>query len=184
MVGRQRSGVAGSWTRSGETELAFGGKGRARDGEAKMSMFRLPRMGGPRARRYGRHKAIAILVTFAAVWIVVRFLLPDRAIVDKLEKWANPLPGPEEAFRERLSGVLVEAPAVIEKVLPDTTLSVGAGPTQRFVARTPAGHPFTVFRDLAAAPSLAVGDTLTLRGTYAWDPRGGVLRSPPSGKSD
>jgi hypothetical protein len=122
------------------------------------------------SERYGRHKAIAILVTFALGWLAVRFWAPE---------WKGSLPwafadSPRRAFEERRSGVPVRAFGIVEAALPDSSLA--AGVAVRWRARTRDGHPFTWLQDPASsAVPAAPGDSLMLRGRYEWDSTGGTV---------
>jgi hypothetical protein len=122
------------------------------------------------SERYGRHKAIAILVTFALGWLAIRLWAPE---------WKGSLPwafadSPRRAFEERRSDIPVRAFGVVEAPLPDSSL--GGGAAVRWRARTRDGHPFTWLQDPAAPPvSAAPGDSLLLRGRYVWDSTGGTV---------
>lgn len=128
--------------------------------------------------RYGRHKAIAILVTFALGWGAVKILAPE---------WQGSLPwafakSPKRAFDERASDVPVQAHGVIEAAAPDTMLAGDAAP--RWRARTTTGHPFTWLPAPGSAPAgVAAGDSLHVRGRYVWDPSGGTIVTGESGRS-
>ena len=113
-------------------------------------------------RRYQKSKVWAILITFGLGWIVLKsFPVDTERIVQTL---ISPPPAPGEAFRERESGIPVQARAVIES----------ADPAEPGVwkARSLDGHPFRLVWE-AAGPPPAAGDTLLVRGTYEWDPEGG-----------
>lgn len=134
-------------------------------------------MSGSR-ERYGRHKAIAILVTFALGWTAVKILAPE---------WQGSLPWafaktPKRAFEERASGVPVQARGVIEAAAPDTVLQGDVAP--RWRARTRDGHPFTWLAVPGSAPpGVAPGDSLLVRGRYVWDPAGGTVVTGEPGRS-
>ncbi len=131
-----------------------------------------------RRERYGRHKAIAILVTFALGWAAVKILAPE---------WQGSLPWafaktPKRAFDERASGVPVQAHGVIEAAAPDTLLS--GEPAARWRARATDGHPFTWLPVPGSAPpGAAVGDSLHVRGRYVWDPAGGTVVTGEPGRT-
>jgi hypothetical protein len=140
-----------------------------------------PRTRGAR-QRYQRHKVIAIVVTFAVGWAAWK-LLPDGALP---ARWTRPPPPtPDSAFRDRASGMTVEATAVVEEALPDSVDALGAGSLRRWRLRTVTGHPFVLVEDVlveppGAGPAPAPGDTLRVRGTYEWSNTGGTVRSAPS----
>ena len=128
--------------------------------------------------RYGRHKAIAILVTFALAWLAIKVWAPE---------WKGSLPwafadSPRRAFEERRSDVPVRAFGVLEAALPDS--AVAGGMAVRWRARSRDGHPFTWLQDPGAAPvSAAPGDSLMLRGRYVWDSTGGTIVTGEAGTS-
>ena len=127
----------------------------------------LPRGRGQSAR-YGRHKVVAALVTFAVVWIWLKWFAPD--VRESLEAFG--VRTPEHCFREKVSGELVQARVTVEETLPDS--AVAGTPLGRWRVRSDDGHPFLLLAEgpLPGAPS----DTLRLRGRYDWDPRGGTVR--------
>ncbi len=128
--------------------------------------------------RYGRHKAIAILVTFVLGLAAVRILAPE---------WQGSLPwafakSPKRAFDERASNIPVQAHGVIEAAAPDTLLAGGRAP--RWRVRTADGHPFTWLAVPGTAPpGAAAGDSLHVRGRYVWDPAGGTVVTGEPGRS-
>lgn len=124
------------------------------------------------AERYGRHKVVAILVTFAVGWAAIKLFAPG---LEGSFAWFGAWT-PKRAFEQRASHVPVRATGVLESRLPDTTLA--AGVAVRWRARGADGHPFTWLQD-PAVPALraAAGDTVRARGEYVWDPRGGAVRT-------
>ena len=80
----------------------------------------------------------------------------------------------EAAFRARSSGVWVEVSGEVARLLPDDTQG---SRHQRFVLRLPSGQSLLVAHNVDLAPRLAlqVGDALSARGEYEWNPEGGVL---------
>jgi hypothetical protein len=126
---------------------------------------------------------IAILVTFAVIWIVLKFLFPEG--VPHLEELAVSR-SPEELFAERRSGVVLEVEGVVEGVLPDSTRLDAERASQRIRFRTHSGHPLTILHDPSATGRIraAYQDTIAVRGTYHWSLQGGLLVTggSPSGE--
>lgn len=81
----------------------------------------------------------------------------------------------ERAFESRRSGVLVEGRGRVVRILPDD----GAGSRhQRFIVRVDSGTTVLVAHAMDVAgrvSSLQVGDELSFRGEYVWNPRGGLV---------
>jgi hypothetical protein len=81
-------------------------------------------------------------------------------------------------YREKRSDVVVEAGAVVGRLLPDDTeTSDGSSRHQRFIARLPTGATVLVAHniDLASRVPLREGDNIRFRGEYEWTDRGGVV---------
>ena len=134
--------------------------------------------------RYGRHKVIAALVTFAVLWIVLKVLFPDGALEGILRGMVRSTPTPEKLFAERTSDVALETIGVVEAVLADSLLPGAERATlQRVRFRSDSGHPLTLVHDLAVAPrvALAAGDSVSVRGRYLWTTGGGLLVTVPQG---
>lgn len=121
-------------------------------------------------RRYGRNKVVAAVVTFVVLWIWLKFFAPDWR--DTLAGFGTRTPG--YAFRERLSGVVVQSRAVVEEMLPDSSVA-GSEPLRRAKLRAPDGHPFTLQRAADKPLPLSPGDTVRVRGIYDWGLRGGAV---------
>ena len=79
-----------------------------------------------------------------------------------------------EAFRERRSGLMVEAEGTVERLLPDDR---EGSPHQRMIIRLGGGQTVLVSHNIELAPRVpaAVGDRLAFRGQYEWNDRGGVV---------
>jgi hypothetical protein len=81
----------------------------------------------------------------------------------------------ERMWEARRSDAWVEVAGVVEKLLPDDR---HGSRHQRFIVRLDGGHRILVSHNLDLAPridALAAGDTVTVRGEYEWNPRGGVV---------
>jgi hypothetical protein len=122
---------------------------------------------------------IAILVTFAVLYGGIKLFVPQQKL-DNLAQTFAPASTPERAFAERLSGIELEVLGIVEEVLADTLEGHTDPPSvvhQRFRFRSFSGHPMAVLCEIPAQGRLAlsVGDTLSLRGEYRWDTRGGTL---------
>lgn len=79
-----------------------------------------------------------------------------------------------EAFRTHRSNVQVEARGRVARVLPDDR---EGSPHERFIVRVEGGVTVLVAHnlDLAARAPVMVGDSVTVRGEYEWNDRGGVI---------
>ena len=79
-----------------------------------------------------------------------------------------------DAFRDRRSGIRVETTGVAIKLLPDDR---EGSAHQRFIFRLSGGHTVLVAHNIDLAPRvpLSRGDSVTIRGQYEWNDRGGVL---------
>jgi hypothetical protein len=78
-----------------------------------------------------------------------------------------------DAFRERRSGVEVEATGVVTRSLPD---DLEGSKHQRFILRV-GDQTVLVAHNIDLAPRVPVseGDTVQLRGEYEWNQLGGVI---------
>lgn len=79
------------------------------------------------------------------------------------------------AFESRADGVPVEGEGQVVKVLADDR---EGSRHQRFIVRLASGHSILIAHniDIAARVSpLQEGDTVSFRGEYAWNPKGGVV---------
>lgn len=79
-----------------------------------------------------------------------------------------------EAFRERRSGVVVEAGGTVERLLAD---DLEGSPHQRLIVRLGGGQTVLISHNIELAPRVpaAPGDRLEFRGQYEWNDRGGVV---------
>ncbi len=114
-----------------------------------------------------RRRLILIAVGLAAVLLARALgLAPSGdAAVDSVE----------EAFRAQRSGVMLTVEAVVSRTLADDD---EGSRHQRFIARRSGGHTVLVAHNIDLAPrlsGLSVGDSVTIRGQYEWNDRGGVL---------
>lgn len=79
------------------------------------------------------------------------------------------------AFENRRSGVLVEGRGTVVRLLPD---DLAGSRHQRFIVRLDSGTTVLIAHaiDVAGRVSpLQVGDQLSFRGEYVWNPRGGLV---------
>ncbi len=79
-----------------------------------------------------------------------------------------------EAFRERRSGIVVEAEGTVERLLADDR---EGSPHQRLIVRLAGGQTVLVSHNIDLAPRVPAepGDRLGFRGQYEWNERGGVV---------
>ena len=79
-----------------------------------------------------------------------------------------------EAFRERRSGLVVEAEGTVERLLAD---DLEGSAHQRFILRLAGGQTLLVSHNIDLAPRVPArpGDRIAFRGQYEWNERGGVL---------
>ena len=79
-----------------------------------------------------------------------------------------------EAFRERRSGVMVEAEGTVERLLAD---DLEGSAHQRFIVRLAGGQTLLVSHNIDLAPRVPASpnDRISFRGQYEWNERGGVV---------
>ncbi len=80
----------------------------------------------------------------------------------------------EAAYQQRLSGITVEITGRVEHLLPDDSED---SHHQRFILRLPSGHTVLIAHNIDLAPRVPVspGDSVTVRGEYEYNERGGVI---------
>ena len=79
------------------------------------------------------------------------------------------------AFEARADDVPVEGEGQVVKVLPDDDKG---SRHQRFIVRLASGHSILIAHNIDLAPRVSPlneGDTVSFRGEYAWNPKGGVV---------
>jgi hypothetical protein len=91
-----------------------------------------------------------------------------------------------QAFRAHRSNVSVEAGGRVVRVLRDDR---EGSPHQRFIVRVGGGVSVLVAHNLDLAPRVPVspGDSVTVRGEYEWNDKGGVIHwthRDPDGRHD
>ncbi len=80
----------------------------------------------------------------------------------------------QRAYDDRISNIVVETDVLVTSVLP----AIEQAPNQQvFLVELDSGLQLRVRHDLDAAPSVPVspGETIRLRGEYAWSADGGVI---------
>ncbi len=79
-----------------------------------------------------------------------------------------------EAFRNRESGLMVEAFGEVTRVLSDDTHPPRH---QRFIVELAGGHTLLIAHNIDLAPRVPVdqGMSVAFRGEYEWNERGGVI---------
>jgi len=79
-----------------------------------------------------------------------------------------------DAYRNRRSGLMVEAVGVVERLLADDD---EGSRHQRFVVRLPDGSTVLVTHNLDLAPRVPIVENADIhfRGQYEWNDRGGVI---------
>lgn len=80
----------------------------------------------------------------------------------------------EAAYEQQRSGVMVEVSGQVGRLLPDDTEGT---PHQRFILDLSNGQTLLIAHNLSLAKRVPVlvGDRVTVRGQYEWNPEGGVL---------
>ena len=81
----------------------------------------------------------------------------------------------EQAFANRTSDLMVTATGRVEKVLAD---DLKGSKHQRFLVELPSGHTILVAHNIDLAPrvpDLREGTSITVRGEYEWNEKGGVV---------
>ena len=122
-----------------------------------------------------------LLALFALAALVgVRTLLRDS---EALAQATVPVSSPDaaagverihRAFRDRESGVMVEASGVVRRLLADDD---EGSRHQRFIVEIGGDHSLLVSHNIDLAPrvDLTEGDVVAFRGQFEWNDRGGVL---------
>lgn len=116
-----------------------------------------------------------VSVAIAAIVLLLTYLWSERNAIESVTT-------PDEqgiaainaAYAAQRSGVMVEVQGRVDAVLRDDT---DGSRHQRFILRLSDGHTLLVSHNIDLAPRapLAVGDTVSLRGQYEWNAKGGVL---------
>ena len=78
-------------------------------------------------------------------------------------------------YRERRSDVFVEGAGKVARILPD---DLRGARHQRLIVELGSGHTLLVSHNIDIAPrieALSIGDSISFRGEYEWNQRGGVL---------
>jgi hypothetical protein len=79
------------------------------------------------------------------------------------------------AFKNRRSGILVSGTGRVVRVLPDDTIG---SKHQKFILRLPSNQTILIAHNIDLAPRvepLEAGDTISFRGVYEWNPKGGTV---------
>ncbi len=79
-----------------------------------------------------------------------------------------------EAFRDRVSGLMLDTVGRVVKVLPDDR---EGSRHQRFILRVTDDHTVLVVHNIDLAPRvpLSEGDVVDVRGQYEWNAKGGLI---------
>lgn len=80
----------------------------------------------------------------------------------------------ETAYQQGLSGVMVDVAGQVDRILPDDTKG---SRHQRFILRLDSGHTLLISHniDIAERVPVSSAETMTLRGQYEWNEKGGVV---------
>ena len=117
----------------------------------------------------GRRRLLLLAAVLLLAWAARQLAGPaaDRATGDGAAAIA-------EAFRDRRSGLMVEAEGTVERLLADDR---EGSAHQRLIVRLPGGQTVLVSHNIDLAPRVpaATGDPLAFRGQYEWNERGGVV---------
>ena len=110
----------------------------------------------------------------------------DARVADARVALPSAGPSVAQAFRAHRSNVAVESPGRVERVLADDRQG---SPHERFIVRVDGGVSVLVAHNLDLAPRVPVspGDSVTVRGEYEWNAKGGVIHwthRDPDGRHD
>jgi hypothetical protein len=130
-------------------------------------------------------RGLSILAILVGAWFYRQFGGAPLGVGPEATSDSAAVSGPETAseagaeridslFRDRRSGVLVEARATVEKVLTDDTRGLQH---QRFIVRLSTGRTVLIAHNIDLAPRVPAsrGDSLLVYGEYEWNAQGGVL---------
>ncbi|MEM7282987.1 MAG: DUF3465 domain-containing protein [Pseudomonadota bacterium] len=132
-----------------------------------------------------RFAAVALLI----IGLVVAYFESNQSQpVGESQRATTPEQGHPvvQAFNERRSDLWLTTSGVVDRVLPDDNKG---SRHQRFLLRVTDGHTVLVAHniDLASKVPLSRGDSISLRGEYEWNEKGGVIHwthHDPQGRRD
>jgi len=112
----------------------------------------------------GRQRLVLLALLLLVAWAARQLLTTPSAGEEAIT----------EAFRERRSGVMVEAEGTVERLLAD---DLEGSPHQRLIVRLAGGQTLLIVHniELASRVPAAQGDRLAFRGQYEWNDRGGLV---------
>ena len=115
----------------------------------------------------GRRRLLLLAGLMLLAWAVRQFAAPAIDEGDGSAVIAA-------AFRNRSSGLMVEAEGTVERLLSDDR---EGSAHQRLIVRLAAGHTVLVSHNIDLAPRVPAqpGDRIGFRGQYEWNDRGGVV---------
>ncbi len=113
-----------------------------------------------------RHRRLLVLALVALVWV-----LSHRGDRTSTVATCDDLAA---AFAAHRSGVELTVTGTVDRILADDT---EGRRHQRFIVRTADGMTVLVAHNIDIAPRVPLqrGDTVTVRGEYEWNDRGGLL---------
>lgn len=124
-------------------------------------------------------KVLAALVIAAGYWAWDTWVAAPAATTpadaNVTERAADPTAALEALVAARRGNEMVTVTAPVARVLPDDT---NGSAHQRFLIGLPSGNRVLVAHNIDLAPrvdALAEGDTVTVRGEFEWNDKGGVL---------
>lgn len=133
---------------------------------------------------------VAILLLVAAIAAIAQSITSREPggtnPVSSGREPSSPLTEVAAAFAQRRSNVELTCAGRIERLLPDDD---DGSAHQRFIVNVAAEQTVLVAHNLELAPRipLALGDSVTVRGVYEWNEKGGVLHwthDDPQGRRD
>ncbi len=113
----------------------------------------------------GQRRLLLLVALLLLGWAVRQFSTPGAGDGDAAIA---------EAYRNRRSGLMVEAEGTVEQLLADDR---EGSAHQRFIVRLAGGQTLLLSHNIDLAPRVpaAAGDRIAFRGQYEWNDRGGVV---------
>ena len=121
----------------------------------------------------GRRRLLLFAGLLLLAWVARQLAIPGRDDAAGIDGNGGAA-AIAEAFRDRRSGLMVEAEGTVERLLAD---DLEGSAHQRLIVRLAGGQTVLISHNIDLAPRVpaAAGDSLGFRGQYEWNDRGGVV---------
>jgi hypothetical protein len=115
-----------------------------------------------------------LIMLIAIMGVACKAELPD-SVPEPITAQVSALSALDEAYKRKLSDVWVEGEGTVSKLLKDDNKG---SRHQKFLVKIASGKTLLFAHNVDLAPRLdmlAVGDVVTFRGEYVYNPKGGVV---------